>query len=82
MESLKVRRGDIFMAFTALVYNSKFESLFISAGDSVGGMAVIANREWFISVGDRIRMNAPSELLVNPLVTFGTGLAYVLGIDA
>ena len=82
MESLKVRLSDIFMAFTALVYNGKFESLFISAGDSVGGMAVIADREWFFGVGDRIGMNAPGELFVNPLMTLSTGFAYVLGINA
>jgi len=82
VKSLKVRGGDIFMAFATLVYNGELESLFISAGDSVGGMAVIADWEGFFGVGDRIGMNAPGELLVNPLVTLGTGFANVLGINA
>ena len=82
MKSLKISLSDILMAPSALVDDVELETLLVGAGYSVGGMAVVADGEFFISLSFSGIVNALSKLLINAVMAFCAGLGDVMAIDA
>ena len=82
VKSLKIAFSHVLVTAAALVDNFKLESLLVSPGNGMGGVAVVTQRQWFISLGLTRKMDAGSELFVNAVVTFGTGLGNVVAVYA
>src|SRR3989338_4077402 len=82
MEGFKIGFGDRFMALTALIDNFQFKSFYIGSADGVGGVAITADRQFFVCLGDGWAMNTFHKLFINSVVTLGTSLCNIVMVNA
>lgn len=82
MVGLKVGLALVFMAVATLFGNDQPEVLFMDLGNGVVGVAVDADRQLLVGLGDQGAMHGFVELIDNPDMALVAGVDDVVTVDA
>jgi hypothetical protein len=73
--------SDLAMTASALIHDVELETLFVCSTDCVGGVTIIADRQFLVAFGNEPRMNARFKLIFNAVMALAARRREVLGID-